>query len=468
MLSSVFMRQYTRFWAVALFTLCPLMLAEAAKTRQDVHEFKLDNGLEIIIKQDHRAPVVVSQIWYKVGSSYEYSGITGISHMLEHMMFKGTHTLGPGEFSRILAAEGGSENAFTARDYTAYFQHLASDRLEVAFRLEADRMTGLKLDQNEFLKERDVVAEERRLRTDDKPTALTYEQFMATTYQTSPYHHPVIGWMADINNYRLEDLDRWYRRWYRPNNAVLVVAGDVDPAKVREMAQRHFGPLPPGEIRPPKPRPEIKQVGIRSLKVKAPAKLPYLVMGYKAPSLSTAGEDWEPYALAVLAAVLDGDDSARFSRHLVRGGEIAAQAGADYNLYSGLSTLFLVDGVPAKGRGIAELETALREQIERVRKEPASEKELNRIKTQVVAEDIFQRDSLFYQAMRIGMLETIGMDWRVDEDYVARIQAVTAEQVRQVARKYLVDDGLTVAVLEPRPLAEDRSASGNKGVRHGR
>ncbi|MCP4041438.1 MAG: insulinase family protein, partial [Gammaproteobacteria bacterium] len=283
-----------------------------------VHEFTLDNGLKVIIKEDHRAPVVVSQIWYKVGSSYEHSGITGISHMLEHMMFKGTGKYEPGEFSRIVAAEGGSENAFTSRDYTAYYQQLAKDRLEVSFRLEADRMTGLILEQEEMLKERDVVAEERRLRTEDKPRSRAYEQFISTAYQTSPYHHPVIGWMADINGYTLEDLQSWYSRWYQPNNAVLVVAGDVEPVAVLKLANRYFGALPSNPIQQPKPRPEVEQLGQRRITVKVPAKLPYLVMGYKTPNLSTAAEAWEPYALAVLAAVLDGDDSARLSRHLIR------------------------------------------------------------------------------------------------------------------------------------------------------
>ncbi|MCU0936526.1 MAG: insulinase family protein, partial [Gammaproteobacteria bacterium] len=190
-----------------------------------VHEYVLDNGLRVLVKPDRRAPVVVSQVWYRVGSSYEHDGITGLSHMLEHMMFKGTETLGPGEFSRLIAAEGGRENAFTGQDYTGYFQHLAADRLEISFRLEADRMARLLLREEDFVKERAVVSEERRLRTEDQPESLTYEAFQAAAFQTSPYRHPVIGWMADIEGYTLQDLKDWYRRWYGPNNATLVVVG---------------------------------------------------------------------------------------------------------------------------------------------------------------------------------------------------------------------------------------------------
>ena len=220
--------------------LCALVVPVQAKSTPSVHEFVLDNGLKLLVKEDHRAPVVVSQVWYRVGSSYEHGGVTGISHMLEHMMFKGTASHPPGEFSRIIAANGGEENAFTGRDYTSYFQQLAEDRLPISFELEADRMRNVVFQQKEFVKERDVVAEERRLRTEDRPKALTYERFMAAAYQTSPYRHPVIGWMADIQSYELNDLKAWYERWYAPNNATLVVAGDVDPAEVYKLAQQRF------------------------------------------------------------------------------------------------------------------------------------------------------------------------------------------------------------------------------------
>jgi zinc protease len=220
------------FYKPAALLLVASLLSGAAAAAPGVHEFMLDNGMKLIVKPDHRAPVVVSQVWYKVGSSYEHDGITGVSHVLEHMMFKGTKKHGPGEFSRIIAENGGRENAFTSRDYTAYFQSLEKSRLPVAFELEADRMRNLRLDADEFAKEVRVVMEERRLRTEDNAQALTYEQFNATAFINSPYRNPIIGWMDDLEGMALEDLQRWYERWYAPNNAVLVVAGDVDPEAV--------------------------------------------------------------------------------------------------------------------------------------------------------------------------------------------------------------------------------------------
>ncbi|MEZ5583771.1 MAG: pitrilysin family protein [Candidatus Competibacteraceae bacterium] len=235
------------------------------------------------MREDHRAPVVVAQIWYKVGSSYEPSGMTGISHVLEHMMFKGTTNLEPGEFSRLIATNGGTENAFTSRDYTAYFQKLGEDRLEISFRLEADRMRHLVLDDSELTKELRVVTEERRLRTEDSPQGLTYEQFNAGAFVTSPYRHPIIGWMSDITSLKIGDLQNWYQRWYAPNNAILVVVGDIDPQQVLTLAKTHFGPLAPSTLQAVKYTPEIPQRGERRIIVKAPAQLPYLLMGTKLP-----------------------------------------------------------------------------------------------------------------------------------------------------------------------------------------
>ncbi len=441
-----------------LMLLCLLFpLNGLAQSGGAVHEYRLDNGMKVIVKEDHRSPVLVSQVWYKVGSSYEHDGITGISHVLEHMMFKGTKNYGPNEFSRIIAENGGRENAFTSRDYTAYFQQLEKSRLEISFKLEADRMRHLLLKPEEFAKEVKVVMEERRMRTDDNPQALTYEQFNAVAYLNSPYRIPVIGWMGDLETLQAEDLKRWYSLWYAPNNAILVVAGDVDPQQVLALAKKHFGPLKPSKIEPLKQRQEIAQVGTRRITVKAPAELPYLIMGYKVPPRTADPDEWEPYALEVLAGILDGGSSARFAKHLVRDTQIAARAGAGYDLDSRDQSLFIIDGTPSQGHDIAELEQALREQVKRVRDELVSEDELKRVKAQVMAGDVYQLDSVFYQAMKIGSLESMGLSWKIGEQYLERVKAVTAEQVREVARKYLVDDGLTVAVLDPQPIDEERA-----------
>lgn len=431
-----------------LLSLWPLLAAADDK----VHELVLDNGLKVIVKEDHRAPIVSSQIWYRVGSSYERGGQTGISHALEHMMFKGTDELAPGEFSRIIAEHGGEENAFTGRDYTAYFQNLAKDRLEVAFELEADRMRDLALPDEEFRKELEVIKEERRLRTDDDPESLTFEVFNATAYTASPYRNPVIGWNSDIAQLSVADLREWYRKWYAPNNATLVVVGDVEPSSVFALAQTHFAPLAAEEVPAHKATAEPPQRGEKRVRVQAPAKEPYLLMGYHTTALGHADQEWEPYALEVLASVLDGGDSARLSSELVRGREIAASAGASYGAMTRLPNMLLLDGVPANGRDIASLEQALREQIARLRAEAVSDEELERIRSQLVAAKVYERDSVFYQGMQIGRLESVDLDWRLLDEYLERIKAVTPEQVQAVAQKYLKPEALTVAILDPQPL----------------
>ncbi len=442
-----------------------LALAPTAFAAAPVHEFTLANGLKILVREDHRAPVVVSQIWYKVGSSYEPSGLTGISHLLEHLMFKGTPSAPGGEFSRLIAANGGDENAFTSRDYTAYFQTLEKERLELSFRLEADRMRHLLLKPEDVSKEAQVVAEERRLRTEDEPEALTHERFHAAAYVTSSYRQPIIGWMQDIQSIRPDDLKRWYQQWYAPNNATLVVVGDVDPTKVRDLAEKHFGPLPSSDLTPPRLDQEIPQMGERRIVVKTPAEVPYVALGYKVPTLKTAAEDWEPYALAVLDGILDGN-SGRISRNLIRGSQVAATAGASYSPASRLEELFVLAGNPAPGRGGAELEQALRAEVARLREEAISPEELSRVVAQVVAADVYQQDSLFYQGMRLGTLETVGLGWNRLDDYVQRIQAVMPEQVRAVAHKYLIDDRLTVATLEPLLLDGRRPSAPGPALDH--
>ncbi len=426
-----------------------LIIFSTVAQAQVTHEMTLENGMKVIIKEDHRAPVAVMMTVYRIGSADEYNGITGISHQLEHMMFKGTENLGPNEFSQIIAANGGRENAFTGRDYTAYFQTLEKDRLEVSFRLEAERMRKLKIDPAEILKERDVVSEERRMRTDDNPKSLLREAFNSTAFVNSPYHHPVIGWMSDIQNYELEDLNLWYQKWYAPNNATVVVVGDVDPDVVFSLAKQYFGPLKPEITATLKPQIEIDQKGMRSIKVKAPAELPYLMMGWKVPVVKTAEIEWEPYALEVLAGILDGGASARFSKELVRGEEVAASVGAGYGMFSRLADVFTIAGTPTQNKSISELKQAIKNQLEKIKQEAVTDEELQRVKAQVIANDVYEKDSVFYQALQIGMLDTIGVDWKLSDAYVENVNKVTAEQIMAVAKKYFIDDGLTEAELVP-------------------
>ena len=434
---------------LSLLLLC---LPVASFAVPQIAEQTLANGLKILVQEDHRSPVVVSQVWYKVGSSYEPNGITGISHMLEHTMFKGTDKHPAGEFSRIIAENGGEENAFTGQDYTAYFQTMTASKLAVSFELEADRMRHLHILPEELKKELEVVTEERRMRTEDNPQAKMAEQFAAMAYTSSPYKNPIIGWPSDIAAYTAPDLQAWYQRWYAPNNATLVVVGDVKTAEVFALAQHYFGDLQTSEILPLKPQIEMPQKGVRNMTVKVPAKLPSVLLGYHVPSLKTAENESEAYALEVLAGILDGGSSARLSSSLIRGKQIAVAASASYNLTTRLDNLFELEGTPAEGKTFWDVEAAFKQEIMQLQTKLVEPAELERIKAQVLASEVYQRDSNFYQAMQLGMLETVGLGWQKAGEYVEKINHVTAEQVRNVARKYLIDDHLNVAYLEPQKI----------------
>ncbi|KAB7627363.1 M16 family metallopeptidase [Alkalilimnicola sp. S0819] len=420
-----------------------------------VHEYTLDNGLRLLVREDHRAPVAVSMVWYRVGSSYEHRGISGVSHVLEHMMFQGTENLEPGEFSRLIAAEGGRDNAFTSRDYTAYYQQLAADRLDTAFRLEAERMHRLQLREAQFTKELEVVREERRLRVEDRPRSLFIERFMFQAEPVSPYRIPVIGWMEDLQQLRLTDLQRWYQRWYSPGNATVVVAGDVEPAVVHALAQKHFGAVPARDSDTPRDPPRLTAPGLRRYTLRLPnAEVPQILLGYNVPSLATAERPEDAYALEVLAGILDGGSAARLQAGLVRGREIAASAAASYAAASRLDSLFLFSARPAGDATLDALEQALDEEITRLRNELVDESTLERARNQLIADTLFQLDSVFYQAMQLGVLETTGIGWEELDRYEQRVRAVTAEQVREAARRFLRDERLTVARLLPAEESE--------------
>jgi len=428
------------------------------------HEYLLNNGLKLVIKEDHRSPVVIQQVWYKAGSMDEVNGKTGVAHALEHMMFKGTSNIPAGEFSRKIAAVGGKENAFTGSDYTAYYQQLHQRHLPMAMELESDRMHNLQLTQEEFSKEIQVVMEERRLRTDDQARALLYEKLMATAFQAHPYRRPIIGWMNDLENMQVSDARDWYKHWYAPSNAVLVVVGDVDPENVLASAKKYYGRFDAGEVpalSERKPQIEPPQVGIKRLVVKAPAKLPHLIMGYKVPVLKDPKKDWEPYALTILAEILDGNAAARLNKTLVRETRIAISADAGYSAIERGPGIFYIDGTPSEGRTVDELEQSIRTEINKIVQSGITPEELARVKAQVVASRTYQLDSTFAQAMQIGRLESVGLSHRDADIMLERLQTVTAEQVKDVAKKYMIDDSLTVAVLDPQPLMETSSLQNN-------
>lgn len=438
-----------RCFAVALALSCAGTSALAAAIAQHT----LANGMKVLVKEDHRSPVAVSMVWYRAGSMDEVSGTTGVAHVLEHMMFKGTGKVPVGEFSRIIARAGGRDNAFTSRDYTGYYQQLHKSKLPLALELEADRMVNLSFSEDEFAKELRVVMEERRSRTDDNAHSQLHEQLMASVYLMHPYRSPIIGWMNDLQNMRLADARGWYQQWYAPNNATLVVAGDVSAEEVFKLAEQFFGSIPAKPLPERKKQIEVPQVGIKRITVKAPAEFPYLVMAYRAPVLRDVGTDWEPYALFVLSGILDGNDASRLNRELVKNTRVANSAGSSYDFINRGPALFMLDAVPAEGKTVTDVEAALREQIRVLVEQGVSNDELQRVKAQVTASQVYARDSVYYQAMRIGILHTVGLPYDSADLQVAKLRAVTADQVREVARKYLNDDSLTIAVLDPQPLA---------------
>ena len=444
-----------------LILLCVLPAIAVASTQ----EYTLDNGLKLIVQEDHRSPVVVSQVWYKAGSLDEVNGKTGVAHVLEHMMFKGTKKTPAGQFSRLIAAAGGKENAFTSTDYTCYFQQLEKSKLPLSFELEADRMANLQLTKEEFEKEIKVVMEERRWRTDDKPQAQVNEHFNSAAFRTHPYGRPVVGWMSDLENMTYHDAQEWYNHWYAPNNAVVVVVGDVKADEVYKLAKLHFGKVKPKVVPARKPQVEPPQIGERRLVVKAPAKLPTIQIGFHVPVLNDADKDVEPYALEILANVLSGNDSSRLNQKLVRESQIAVDVGAGYDMIArGRQGMFEVVGSPSEGKNVAELETAILQQIEKIIESGVTQEELKRVKAQVIAADVYQRDSMFYQAMQIGQLELTGFSWKMLKDYPAKLGAVTSEQVQAVAKKYLVKDNMTVATLDPQPIDPNVKPKGKPHV----
>ena len=442
--------------SLLLLALCLPSLA-GASSAPATHEFRLDNGLKLIVREDHRAPVVVSQLWYKVGSSYETPGKTGLSHALEHMMFKGSAKLGPGESSRVLRELGAEENAFTSDDYTAYYQVLASDRLSVAFELEADRLASLRLPPEEFKREIEVIKEERRLRTEDNPSAKAYERFQALAFPASGYHTPTIGWMADLERMTVEELRAWYETWYVPNNATLVVVGDVVPSEVHALAQRYFGsiaqrPVPQAQI----PL-ELSTPGQRLLTLHLPTQLPSLMMGFNVPGLATSKTPREVHALRLIGALLDGGYSARLPSRLERGEELVSGAGSSYDAYTRGDSLFVLSATPnvQKGKTLTEVEAGLWRQLDDLKNTPPSAEELARVRAQVIAGLVYERDSITSQATTIGQLETVGLSWQLMDGELAELSAVTPSDIQQAAQTYFTRDRLSVAHILPQDTRHD-------------
>ncbi|MBF0658004.1 insulinase family protein [Psychrobacter sp. NG25] len=415
------------------------------------HEYQLENGLKIVIKEDHRAPVVMSQIWYRVGSTDEPINKGGISHLLEHMMFKGTTDVSSDDYERLIAKFGGVNNAFTSYDYTGYYELFPANRFTLALELEADRMKNLLFNEKEFVKEHQVVMEERRQRTDDNPLAKAYESFRLLALPDSPKGESVIGPMSEIESITLPELKDWYQKWYAPNNATLVIVGDVDPQDVLAQAKRYFGELTPSAL--PK-RPTVSQKGFRGYQKvdsEQAVQVPVLLMGYNVPSLVTADKNNEKqaYALSLAQDVLDGGLSARLESRLIREQGLLTTVGTSYDLLDRGDGLFLIQATPREGVSLEQAQQAIMTEIEKLKTDPIAADEISRAKTNTVTGLVYAQDSMEGQARMIGSLQSIGLDDRLLAELPAKLDGISITDIQTASKKYLVKDNLTVMHVIP-------------------
>jgi len=417
----------------------------------DPKTYTLANGLQVVVIENHRAPIVTHMIWYKVGAADESAGESGNAHFLEHLMFKGTKTLKPGEFSQIIAQNGGQENAFTSYDYTAYYQTVASDRLEIVMRYEADRMANLVLTDAVVLPERDVILEERRSRVDNEPGSLLRETMQSVLYLNHPYRLPVIGWEHEIRSLSTETALAFYRRWYAPNNAVLVVAGDVDASEVLRLAAMYYGKVPakavPERRRPTEPpQHAARRVILHSARVRQPSlSITYVAPGHNSPGGKHA------YALQVLDQILGGGSTSRLYRALVVEQGLAAGTGSSYDPTAVDLSSFDFYASPRPDVDMAKLEEALRAELGRVMRDGVTEDEVALAKRQLQAQAVFARDSLNTAPNIFGRALASGRTVEDVETWPERIGAVTVEQVDAAARATLRDEQSVTGLLLPEP-----------------
>jgi zinc protease len=439
----------SRHRRLATLLVAPLVgLACPWAAAQDVLDATLDNGLRVLLQEDRRSPIVSFQVWYRVGSRDERVGMTGLSHYLEHMMFKGTPTYGPRIFSKLVETAGGQDNAFTSRDVTAYHVTIAAEQLDLVLEIEADRMRHLLLDPREVEAEKRVVMEERRTRTEDDPVGGLAELFSLTALTAHPYRLPTIGFAQDIERLSAGDLRIWYDTYYRPNNAIIVAVGDFRATDLLAMIRTRFGSVPRGPDPPPVTVVEPEQRGERRVWLRKEAQLAVVFQGYPAPNHRSA----DAHALEVLSAVLSGGRSSRLYRRLVYEDRLALEAGGDYSsltLHPDAFTFYLT---VMPGRTVEEAERALDLEVERLRTELVLDEELQRAKNQLEAAYLFGQDSVFSQSATLARYELLG-GWRLRDGYLPGIRAVTREDIRRAAERYLVADRRTTAVLVPVPAA---------------
>jgi zinc protease len=433
-----------RMLFIALFFILPYSL-----NASEVKEYRLQNGMKVIIVEEHKAPVATFQVWYRVGSKDEPSDKSGISHLLEHMMFKGTPQYGPSFLSRLIQKNGGTDNAHTTKDHTAYFEIVPSDRILLPIELEADRMKNLALDPKEVLSERSVVMEERRLRYEDDPQNSLFEEVVAVAHKTHPYRRPVIGWMSEIKSIEREDLYAYYKKYYSPANAFIVVVGDVNADEILKKIKTQFEPMTSDYVHESITSIEPEQQGEKRVILRREAELPFLILAYHTPNFPHE----DSYALDVLNLILSGGKSTRLYQSLVYGKNIALNASADYSGFNKDPHLFFFFATASPGKNIAEIEDALYIEIEKIKKETPSEYEVQKAKNQVEVSFIMGQDSIYMQAMKYGIFEMLG-DWRLIDTYLDGIRKVTIGDLMRVANKYLTEENRTVGILIPKKKDE--------------
>lgn len=423
--------------ATACVALVTWALPAHAQTIDDyVTTFTLDNGMDVVVIEDHRAPVVTNMVWYKAGSADEPPGSSGVAHFLEHLLFKGTETLAPGEFSKVVAANGGTDNAFTSYDYTGYYQRIAADRLELVMKMEADRMVNLQLDEADILTERDVIIEERNTRTENDPGALFGEQRNAALYLNHPYGTPIIGWRHEMETLNLQQALAYYQKFYAPNNAILIVAGDVLPEDVRALAEKYFGPIPANPELGDRVRPqEPPQTAERRLQFKDPrVAQPYVIRSYLAPERDPGAQE-KAAALSLLSEVLGGGQTSVLSKKLQFDTQTAVYAGAFYRGLSYDDTSFGLIIVPSEGVSLQEAEDALDQAVAEFLEEGIDDEQLERIKFQLKAQQIYALDNIEGIARRYGSSLTAGLTVEDVQAWPDILQATTEEDILAAARE---------------------------------
>lgn len=410
-----------------------------------IFETTLDNGLKVILLENHKAPVITVQVWYNVGSRDEPLGKSGLTHLVEHLMFRGTARYGPKMFSRIIQKNGGQDNAFTSRDYTAYYENMAADRAAIALELEADRMSDLLVDEQKFRTELQVVQEERRLRIKDDPVASLYEELNAVAFKSHPYQRPVIGWMEDLEGLTHQDFQKFYKTYYQPGNAVLVVAGDLQRETLLPLLEKTFGRIPRGEI-PPRikiqdpPQEAEKRVTL----LRQEARLPYVALAFHVPAFPHP----DAFPLEVMSQILSGGKSSRLFRKMVYEEQQALEVDADFPFNSRDPHLFYLAAQAMPGKTPEEIEQRLQQELEEWERRPPDDEEIARAKNRIEAGFIFSQDSVFSQAMILAKHQILGQ-WQDLDRFLPGIRAVTREDLLRVHRTYFKPGNRTVGVLIP-------------------